>query len=88
MQVNSLERVNMSAELGKVVRTERKAQKLTQQRLGNLAETGLNFVSQLERGKRTVRLDKVLAVLKVLGLELRIVRGKNSVSSELKRARP
>jgi len=74
----------MSQIIGKVLRKERKALKLTQQNLGELAGTGLNFVSQLERGKNTARLDKVLAVLTVLGLELKIIRGKKGVSSELK----
>ena len=74
----------MSQIIGKVLRKERKALKLTQQNLGELAGTGLNFVSQLERGKGTARLDKVLAVLTVLGLELKIIRGKKGVSSELK----
>ena len=70
----------MSKIIGQCVRVERRARGLTQQELGELAGTGLNFVSQLERGKTTVRLDKALAVLKVLGLELQIVRGKKGVS--------
>lgn len=41
--------------LGSSIRQERKAQKMSQQSLGELAGTGLNFVSQLERGKSTGR---------------------------------
>ena len=67
--------------LGNAVKTERRAQKLAQGELGELAGTGLNFVSQLERGKNTVRLDKTLAVLKALGLELQIIRGKKGISA-------
>lgn len=70
----------MSTIIGKAIRQERKAQKLTQQQLGELAGTGLNFVSQIEKGKATARLDKVLALLKILGLELQVVRGKKGVS--------
>jgi len=64
-------------QLGAIIRQERKLLKLTQTQLGELSGTGLNFISQLERGKESVQFDKLLAVLSVLGLELRLVRGKN-----------
>lgn len=70
----------MSQIIGQAVREERQARELTQQELGELAGTGLNFISQLERGKATVRLDKLLSVLRVLGLELQIIRGKKGLS--------
>lgn len=66
--------------LGEVIRQERKALGLSQQELGDLAGTGLNFISQLERGKESVRMDKVLSVLKVLGLGLLITRSKEQVA--------
>ena len=65
--------------LGHAIREQRKKAKITQQELSDLARTGLNFVSQLERGKETVRLDKVLAMLSILGLELRLSRGKRVI---------
>ena len=68
--------------LGEAVRNERKAQKLTLEELGRFSGVGLNFISQLERGKPTVRLDKMLAVLKVLGLEIHLRRGKAGISLE------
>ena len=67
--------------LGRVIRKERKAQSLTQQQLGQFSGTGLNFISQLERGKSTVRFDKLLAVIEVLGLELQVRRGKGVIST-------
>lgn len=70
----------MTGVLGEAVRKERKSRDLTQQELGELAGTGLNFVSQVERGKETVRLDKLLAIMKVLGLELVVARGHNKLS--------
>jgi len=45
---------------------------LTQTQLAGLAGTGLRFVSELERGKASVALNKTLAVLAVLGLRLQI----------------
>ena len=67
--------------LSQVVRQERRALKLTQKELGDFAGTGINFISQLEQGKISVRLDKVLSVLQVLGLELEIQRGKDVVAT-------
>ena len=65
--------------LGEAIRAERRASKLSQTQLGHLSGAGLNFVSQLERGKSTVRFDLVLALLEALGLEIRIARGKGGL---------
>lgn len=70
----------MQAELGATIRLERKSMRLSQQELGDLAGTGLNFVSQVERGKETVRFDKLLAVLRVLGLKLVLSRGTEGLT--------
>ena len=76
----------MNAKLGATIRRERKSRSISQQELGDLAGTGLNFVSQIERGKETVRLDKVIAILRVLGLELVLSRGREglAVAKELR----
>lgn len=57
-----------SVELGEAVLTSRKALGLTQQALATRAGVGLKFLWQLERGKGTLRVDKVTAVLAALGL--------------------
>jgi y4mF family transcriptional regulator len=62
--------------LGRAVRRQRQALKLTQAELAQLAGCGVAFLYLLETGKPTVRMDKVLAVLGVLGLELRLARGR------------
>jgi len=79
-QFHAIEVIFMANIIGTAIKRERKAQQLTQGELGELAGTGLNFVSQLERGKMTVRLDKAVAVLKVLGLELQVIHGKKGLS--------
>lgn len=56
--------------IGQRVKEERKSQKITQTELANLSGVGLNFVSQLEQGKASVQLDKVLLVLETLGLTI------------------
>jgi y4mF family transcriptional regulator len=65
--------------LGQQIRTERKSRGLTQLELGRFSGTAINFISELERGKATLRMDKVLDVLRVLGLQLRIEYGKQEI---------
>ena len=63
------------------LRSERKSQGLSQTELANLAGVSLNFLSQLEAGKSTARIDKVLQVTTTLGLQFNIEYGKHGVSS-------
>lgn len=65
-----------AARLGASVRTRRRSLGLNQAELANLAGVGLAFLYELEHGKPTVRIDKVLAVFAVLGLELYVREGK------------
>jgi y4mF family transcriptional regulator len=53
--------------IGRFVRERRRASHLTQQELGELAGVGTRFVSELERGKPTLRMDAVNRVLRVFG---------------------
>lgn len=53
------------------VRRRRRELRLSQEDLGDLSQTSVRFIRDLEHGKPTVRLDKLLAVLGALGLELR-----------------
>jgi HTH-type transcriptional regulator / antitoxin HipB len=63
-------------DLAQQVAQRRRALGLTQQDLAELAEVSHRFVQSLEAGKATVRLDKVRAVLTVLGLSLAVVPSK------------
>lgn len=60
------------AKIGRIVRETRHAQGLRQDQLAGAAGVGVRFLSELERGKTTVRLEKVLAVLDTLGCRIRI----------------
>ncbi len=60
----------LGKQLGKFVRERRKAAGLSQQQLGELAGVGRRFVSELEQGKPTVRLNSVNLVLAVFGKTL------------------
>ena len=59
-----------SKKIGEIVRRRRLANRLTQRQLGELAGVGLRFVSELERGKPTLRMDAANRVLTVFGLML------------------
>ena len=61
-----------SSKLAEIVRRERKRQKVSQIRLSQLADVGVRFVRDLEDGKETVQLDKVLAVLETLGIAVEL----------------
>jgi len=60
------------AEIGALIRELRKAQKVTQAQLAGLANTGIRFVGDLENGKETCHVGKMLLVLSALGVGLHI----------------
>ena len=59
-----------SQNIGEMVRQRRLANHLTQRQLGELAGVGLRLVSELERGKTTLRMDAANRVLTVFGMML------------------
>lgn len=61
--------------LGQAVRTARDSSGLSQIETAALCGVGVRFLSDLENGKPTVECEKVLKVLKGMGLEL-IVKQK------------
>ena len=63
-------KLSSSVELGQLVRKTRKEQGLTQLDVAGLAGLSNRFVIDLERGKETLQIQKVLNVLALLGLEL------------------
>ena len=61
------------AAIASAVRAARRAHGLTQAALAGLSGTGLRFISDLERGKPSLALSKVVDVLTTLGLRLQVV---------------
>lgn len=59
-------------QIGQIIRETRRAQGLRQDQLAGAAGVGLRFVVELEAGKPTVQLGKVLNVLDALGCTFRI----------------
>ena len=64
--------IRNTAELGRMVRELRRAQKITQAQLAGLANTGIRFISDLENGKETCHIGKVLRVIETLGVDMLI----------------
>ena len=60
-------------ELGAFVRQRRKSAGLSQRALAELAGVGARVVWELEKGKKTLRMDVVNAVLEVFGKRLGVV---------------
>ena len=61
-----------STSLGLIVRRERKAQKLKQAELAAVSGVGIRFIVDLEAGKPTLQLEKVLRVITTLGCDIAI----------------
>jgi len=73
---SGIEQESASEEISAIasaIRAARRRHHLTQAQLAGLSGTGLRFISELERGKPSISLHKLLPVLAVLGLQLRVV---------------
>jgi len=58
--------------IGELVRTTRKSMGVTQENLAMTSGTGLRFIIEMERGKPTCQLGKVLTVLHTLGIKIEL----------------
>ncbi len=59
-------------QIGKLVRIERKKAGLKQAECAALCGVGARFFSELENGKTTLEIGKVLKVLRLLGFEINL----------------
>lgn len=62
--------IKSTEELGAAIREKRKQLKVTQKELAMTCGTGLRFIVDLEKGKPTCQIGKILQVLQALGLVL------------------
>ena len=60
--------------IGKKIKELRKRTKLSQIEFAQRIGVGLRFIRELEKGKSTVRLDKVNQVLEFLGHHLEVIK--------------
>lgn len=64
--------VQSTRDIGDIVRAQRRALNLRQTDLAGIGNTGNRLIVDIEKGKPTVQLQKVLDLLDLLGLELTI----------------
>ena len=57
-------------DIGRLVRETRKGLGVTQKELALTSGTGLRFIIELEKGKETAEIGKVLTILQTLGIQL------------------
>ena len=77
-----METAESATQIGQFVRQRRKAANLTQQQLAEIAGVGQRFISELERGKSTIRLSEVDSVLAVFGKQIGIVERPREILDE------
>jgi y4mF family transcriptional regulator len=71
-EIKMAKQVRSPADIGALVRTARKEQHLRQDELAGVAGVGLRFIVDLEAGKPTAQIGKVLQVLQTLGCSVDI----------------
>ena len=71
-----IEMVKLSAEsLAKIVKSRRKAQKMTQQQLGDLIGKKREYISSLEKGQTYMQFSTFMLIANALGLRFSLVVG-------------
>lgn len=60
-------------QVGKIIRRTRKEMGVTQADLALTSGTGLRFIGELENGKATCQIGKVLSVMQTLGIRLEVI---------------
>ncbi len=70
MNVGGAVEISNAADIGRIIKQKRKDDDLTLEEAAAVCGVSYPFLSALENGKETVRLDKLLQVLKGLGIDL------------------
>lgn len=61
--------IHSTKDIGHIIRQTRKQLGITQSDLALTAGTGIRFIIELEKGKSTCQIGKILQVLQVLGIQ-------------------
>lgn len=75
--------IKTTKDIGEAVRRKRKEQGILQEKAAGLSGVGTKFLSQLENGKETAEIGKILQVLRTLGLEIYIYPRSQSPFKDL-----
>ncbi|MCL2819213.1 MAG: helix-turn-helix domain-containing protein [Oscillospiraceae bacterium] len=66
-------------DIGSLVKQKRNQLNMTQSQLATVSGAGVRFLSDLENGKPTMQIGKILEILHVLGLDVYILERGTSV---------
>ena len=69
-----MDRILDTRELGNVIRKRRRELGYTQAFLANYAGVSASFLSELENGKETIQVGKMIDVLSLLGMDICLSR--------------
>lgn len=67
-------KIQNTSDIGRAIRSRRRELGYTQAFLAEYAGVSTSFISELENGKPTVQLDKVMYIISLLGMDLGIAR--------------
>ena len=67
---NLARQITDCASVGKLIRAERKQQKLTQKQLAFACGTGLRVIGEIEEGKKTAQASNIFKIINLLRLEM------------------
>jgi HTH-type transcriptional regulator / antitoxin HipB len=63
-------RIRLPKYMGKAIKDTRNKKKMTQSDLADITGVSVKFISDVERGKETVQMDKVFDLARALGLQI------------------
>ena len=65
-----MRRIRTTSDLGAILREERKRQGYTQVELAEIADVGVTYLINLEKGKQTAEIGKALHLCELLSISL------------------
>lgn len=70
--------IHSPIDISAAIKNRRKSLNLTQAECATFCGVGLRFFSELENGKQSLHLGKVMQVLQMLGLKMQIIGNEES----------
>ena len=67
-----MKRIHDTVDIGILIKEKRTQLKMTQPQLADISGNGVRFISELENGKPTMQIGKVLDTLHVLGFDIHV----------------